>query len=330
MDGSNPMAVQGPWHQGEIALQQRAGVAERMAVIGPRVLRDHLIDQHRDFYSQLPFIVAGAVDPSGNAWATVLAGHPGFLNSPDAQTLHVAAAANPADPAASGLRGGAAIGLLGIELHTRRRNRLNGTILRADEASFDVGVGQSYGNCPQYIQLRDFGFTRDPTLQLAETPQLLRCLDGSAGAMILRADTFFIASYADRASGREVDVSHRGGRPGFVRIGEDGVLTIPDFSGNLFFNTLGNILVNPKAGLVFVDFKTGDLLQLSGLGEVVLDAPEIATFEGAERLLRFTPREIVYRRGALPLRWSSSPLGASPSVLRTGNWAEATTRLKRA
>jgi ferredoxin-NADP reductase/predicted pyridoxine 5'-phosphate oxidase superfamily flavin-nucleotide-binding protein len=320
-----------PWHAGEIALQRRVGVAERMDVVGRRILRDHLIDQHREFYPQLPFIVAGAVDPSGNAWGTVLAGRPGFLTSPDPSTLHVAASPNPADPAASGMRDGDAIGLVGIELHTRRRNRLNGTIRRSEEASFDVAVGQSYGNCPQYIQLRDFGFSRDPAVPVVETAQRLSSLDGVAEAMIAKADTFFIASYADREdSGRQIDVSHRGGRPGFVRIGADGVLTIPDFAGNLFFNTLGNILINPRSGLVFIDFETGDLLQLSGEGEVVLDAPEIAAFQGAERLLRFTPTQIVFRPGAVPLRWLARPQGASPNALLTGSWQEASARLQAA
>ena len=60
-----------------------------------------------------------------------------------------------------------------------------------------------------------------------------------------------------------MDVSHRGGNPGFVRI-EGNVLTIPDFAGNLHFNTLGNFLLHPRAGLVFIDFETGDMLQVSG------------------------------------------------------------------
>jgi predicted pyridoxine 5'-phosphate oxidase superfamily flavin-nucleotide-binding protein len=122
--------------------------------------------------------------------------------------------------------------------------------------------------------------------------------------MVEGADTFFVASYVDRDNGeRQVDVSHRGGNAGFVRVGADGVLTIPDFAGNRFFNTLGNILVNSKAGLVFVDFETGDMLQMTGNAEVLLDSPDIATFQGAERLWRFTPEKIVLRPDALPLRW---------------------------
>jgi len=132
----------------------------------------------------------------------------------------------------------------------------------------------------------------------------MTALDEEARTMIEQANTFFVASYANGWDGnRQVDVSHRGGEAGFVRISEEGTLTIPDYSGNRFFNTLGNLAANPKAGLVFVDFATGTLLQMTGDTELVLDSPEVARFSGAERLWRLRPRRIVRRRGALPLRW---------------------------
>ncbi|HEY4164852.1 MAG TPA: pyridoxamine 5'-phosphate oxidase family protein, partial [Dongiaceae bacterium] len=278
------------WHPGEIAMQRRVGVADRMQEIGGRVIRDRLIDQHREFYPQLPFVVLGAVDPEGDAWATLRAGRPGFLRAPDEHRLHLDLKRERSDPADAGMEAGNAIGLLGIDLRSRRRNRLNGTIARTDSKGFDLVVAQSFGNCPQYIQQRGFSFVRNSEAAPVETPQHLDALGDRARAMIADADTFFVASYVDIEGGaRQVDVSHRGGRPGFVRVGEDGVLTIPDFAGNLFFNTLGNILVNPKAGFVFVDFSTGDLLQLTGDAEVILDSPEIAAFQGAERLWRFKP-----------------------------------------
>nr|WP_209854326.1 pyridoxamine 5'-phosphate oxidase family protein [Rhizobium herbae] len=293
-----------PWHAGERALQQQTGVAERMEEVGRRVLRDYLIDQHRAFYPQLPFIVLGTVDDEGNPWATLRAAHPGFLQSPDPVTLSVSLAREPGDPADAGMDDGDAIGMLGIELHTRRRNRLNGTITRSGSDAFDVKVGQSYGNCPRYIQPRDFKFIRDPSASPAGEPLTLDRLDAGVRRMITAADTFFVASYAEVENGqRQVDVSHRGGEAGFVRIDEASVLTIPDFAGNLFFNTLGNILANGKAGLVFVDFETGDLLHLSGDAEVVLESPDIAAFQRAERLWRFTPRRVIRRPDALPLRW---------------------------
>ena len=320
-----------PWHSGEIALQEKVGVAQRMGEVGRRVLRDHLIDQHRQFYPQLPFIVLGTVDAEGNAWATLRANRPGFLESPHSHRLSVDLPREPDDPADRGMEDGDAIGMLGIELHTRRRNRLNGTISRRAAGSFDVHVGQAYGNCPQYIQLRDFTFVREGTQPSVQRPVALDRLDGRATDMIEKADTFFVASYVGRENGeRQVDVSHRGGKPGFIRISDDGVLTIPDFAGNLFFNTLGNILANPRVGLVFSDFESGDLLQLSGDAEVVLDSPEIAAFQGAERLWRFRPRQIVYRPDALALRWQSRTDGQSPNSLMTGNWDEAAGRIRAA
>jgi predicted pyridoxine 5'-phosphate oxidase superfamily flavin-nucleotide-binding protein len=272
----------------------------------------------------LPFIVAGAVDRAGDAWATILAGEPGFLQSPDPHRLSIAGARDPRDPADGGMNDGDAVGLLGIELHTRRRNRLNGMVRRADPRAFDVAVQQSFGNCPQYIQLRDFAFARDPAIPPNTAPEEFDGLDDRARAMIAGADTFFVTSYVDGAAhGRSVDVSHRGGRPGFVRVGADGVLTIPDFSGNRFFNTLGNLIANPKAGLLFVDFATGDTLQLAGDAEVILESPEIASYLGAERLWRFAPRRILHRADALPLRWRFQPDGWSPQSLRTGSWDRA-------
>ncbi len=302
-------------------MQRSAGSAEKLAAHGHLLLRDHLIEQHRLFYPQLPFIVAGAVDSKGDAWATIRTGSPGFLHAPDPYRLSIAAAREGTDPADDGMNDGDAVGLLGIELHTRRRNRLNGLVRRHDDGGFDVTVHQSFGNCPQYIQLRDFAFVRDPSAPTAEAPRVLDRLNELARMIIAQADTFFVASYVDRAPGRrEVDVSHRGGKTGFVRVDADGVLTIPDFSGNRFFNTLGNLIANPKAGLLFVDFEAGDLLQLTGDAEVILDSPEIAAFEGAERLWRFSPRRMLYRPDALPLRWTFQPDGWSPQSLRTGTW----------
>ncbi|AET91958.1 putative oxidoreductase [Burkholderia sp. YI23] len=321
-----------PWHRGEIEIQKAFGAFERMDGAGRRFVRDHMPDQHRQFFAQLPFIVAGSVDEHGDAWATLLAGHPGFMRTPDARTLSMTLARDPLDPADEGMHDGAPIGLLGIELHTRRRNRMNGVIRRdGANAAFHVAVEQSFGNCPQYIQLRDFEFVRDPATPSPVAPLALDALSPRAKAMIAGADAFFVASYFDREDGhRQVDVSHRGGKPGFVRLSDDGSLTIPDFAGNLFFNTLGNILVNGRAGLVFTDFETGDLLQLSGDAEVLLDSPEIAAFQGAERLWRFTPRRIVYRAQALPLRWKARAEGASPNSLMTGDWQQVAERLKAA
>jgi uncharacterized protein len=318
------------WHAGEKTIQEKIGVAERMEVVGRRVIRDYMPDQHREFFAQVPFIVLGSVDHKGDAWATLLAGRPGFIASPTRTTLDIVARRDPNDPASEGIRASDAVGLLGIELHTRRRNRVNGILRGVAEDRLQFEVDQSFGNCPQYIQLRDYAFIRDPGTPFAGAVEESTALDAKARAMIAAADTFFVASYAERDDRRQVDVSHRGGKAGFVRVAEDSTLTIPDFAGNLFFATLGNILMNGKAGLVFVDFETGDLLQLTGDAKVILDSPEIAAFQGAERLWSFRARRVIRRPGALALRWTFEGDGWSPNSLMTGDWAQAAERIRAA
>jgi ferredoxin-NADP reductase/predicted pyridoxine 5'-phosphate oxidase superfamily flavin-nucleotide-binding protein len=319
------------WHEGETFLQEKVGVAERMAIVGKRVVRDFMPDQHREFYAQLPFVVLGSVDANGDPWATLLVGTPGFMSSPNPTTLDIALRPDTSDPAAEGVREGEAIGLLGIEMHTRRRNRMNGFVAAPTTgAGFRVDVDQSFGNCPRYIQLRDLRYVRDPGLPYTGVVEESTQLDAAARAMVEMADTFFVATYADREDRRQVDVSHRGGKAGFVRVGADGTLTVPDFNGNLFFSTLGNIVLNGKAGLVFVDDENGDVLQMAGDAEVVLDSQEIAAFQGAERLWTFRPRRIVRRAGALSLRWTFRKQGWSPSSLVTGDWEQANARLQAA
>ena len=305
-----------PWHAGELHLQESAGAAERMAVVGLKVIRDHLPEQHRDFYPLLPYLMLGVVDEQGIPWATLIEGAPGFAHSPDPQTLQVDSLPSRSDPAYAAMAPGVPVGLLGIDLNTRRRNRMNGRIGALDHEGFSVDVVHTYGNCPKYIQLR-------PVESIARKPgtvvERFDGLDEAAQAMIRNADTFFVASYVEVDGQRSVDVSHRGGNTGFVRV-EGNVLTIPDFAGNLFFNTLGNLQVNPVAGLLFIDFESGDVLQLSGRTTLILDGPEVARFEGAQRLWTVTVDQVVRRPAALALRWQFAEF--SPHSLAMGRWQD--------
>lgn len=310
------------FHEGERAVQARvgAGIREKLAEIGPRVIRDFMPDQHREFFEQLPFVAVGSVDAQGQPWASVLAAAPGFMHSPDAHTLELNVQALAGDPLQDTLKDGASIGLLGLEPHTRRRNRMNGVVRGVTGAGFAVHVEQSFGNCPKYIQAREPVYSnvgrRQPVIH--EGSQL----DAAARRLIERADTLFIAtSYAGTSAGRAggVDVSHRGGKPGFVRVDGDGTLTMPDFAGNFFFNTLGNIAVNPRAGLLFIDFDSGDLLYIAVTAEIVWDGPELQSFAGAQRLMRFRVQSMRLVESSLPLRWGEAEL--SPVLETTGAWA---------
>jgi predicted pyridoxine 5'-phosphate oxidase superfamily flavin-nucleotide-binding protein len=316
-----PAAALSPWHAGERAMQARLGLAGKMEQIGRVTIRDFMPDQHRAFFAQLPFLVVGSVDGTGMPTASLLAGPPGFAASPDPHRLDVAARPLAGDPLAAALAPGAPVGLLGIELPTRRRNRMNGYLLAVGARGFSVGVDQSFGNCPQYIPRRHYLPRREGAAPHVEP---LAGLDEAAGRLIGRADSFFVAS-AD-APGRGVDVAHRGGRPGFVGIEGDGALLVPDFRGNRYFNTLGNLLVHPQAGLLFPDFQSGDLLQIEGATEILFEGPLLGAYRGAERLWRLRPARARWLRRALPFRLALDEL--SPQSLRTGSWEEARAMLE--
>ena len=312
--------TESPFHAGELAIQGRMGTQAKMDRQGRQMIREYLPDQFRQFFPQLPYIIVGTVDVTGSPWASILVGEPGFLSSPDDRTLQIAAKPLFGDPLATTLANGIDIGLLGIELHTRRRNRVNGTVTAIDLDRFEVQVGQSFGNCPKYIQTRMFELID----QDSATPQSIhqfRMLGSEERATISAADTFFIATaYQNTSAGiaSGVDVSHRGGKPGFVRLDDDCTLTVPDFSGNCQFNTFGNLELNPRAGLLFVDFDGGNLLYLTGTAEVIWEGAQINDYEGAERLFRFHLDRGYRVEGSLPLRWSSPAL--SPFLDRTGSW----------
>lgn len=291
-----------PWHRGEQTLQERAGVAGRMAEIGSRVIRTVMPDQHRQFFTQLPFILAGYQDQAGNVWASLIGGSPGFVSSPDPKTLTVGTLPVAGDSLATELAPGLPLGILGIELPTRRRNRANGHVLTSGSHGFTLSVEESFGNCPKYIMRRDYAAVSETSVR----QEKLRRLDDAAQALITLATTFFVASSG--GSGMLPDVSHRGGPPGFVKVEPDGVLTIPDYAGNSFFNTLGNILLYPHVGLLFPDFLSGDVLQLSGAAWLV-DEPGVK-LQGAERLWRFRMEQGHWLRGAMPLRLTAGE--ASP------------------
>lgn len=240
-----------PFHEGELRAQALAGGGPAGTGI-----RDWMPDQHRTFFAQLPFLFASIKDAAGWPLATVLHGAPGFTTSPSDDSLRIAALPDAGDPAREAFKVGAAIGLLGIELPTRRRNRANGTIAHLDGAGFAVHVSESFGNCPKYITVRN------PVLRAgqARPASELTSLTPASKNIIEKSDTFFVATAGD--------VSHRGGPPGFVQVEGDSLL-IPDYPGNRYFNTLGNLLLEPRCSLLFIDFASGDALQLQGRAEVL-------------------------------------------------------------
>jgi hypothetical protein len=108
-------------------------------------------------------------------------------------------------------------------------------------------------------------------------------------AFVQRCSMFFLAT-AD-AEGQP-DVSYKGGMPGFVRIIDEESLAFPDYDGNGMFKSLGNILVNPKVGLLFVDFEHPNRMRVNGTASVSDNDPLIAEFPGAQLIVRVRAERI--------------------------------------
>ena len=203
---------------------------------------------------------------------------------------------------------GAEVGLLGIELETRRRNRLNGRLSDNDERGFTVTVEQSFGNCPQYISRRIW-HKADTNFKKSHISNHTR-LDDHMKSWITRADTLFIASGYQKSyqekNGSGMDVSHRGGPAGFVKIKNDNGLVLPDYAGNNLFNTIGNLMMDSRVGLLFVDFQHGSMLQINGNAKIDWDSRKVSKHSGAKRLINIQIEHIVQLDHLLPLRWSAS------------------------
>ncbi|MGZ5873248.1 MAG: pyridoxamine 5'-phosphate oxidase family protein [Bradyrhizobium sp.] len=298
-----------PFHRGEQAIQRRLGVRGKIEDFGRRGIRDLMPEQHRQFFAQLPIFLIGSADEQQRPWASLLVGEPGFIHSPHPKLLRIAAVPSADDPFASSLRDGAPIGGLGIEFETRRRNRVNGKVaVDGGGDGFVIRVDQSFGNCAKYIQARAPRFVR-PLSQPNGQRSIHRFthLDSECRALVARSDTFFIASqFGEKPDhGRHgLDVSHRGGPPGFLTWEDDQTLLWPDYRGNFFFNTFGNIELDPRCGLLILDFDTGDTLQLTGRAEVLWNARhDDPVFEGAQRSVRFHLDQGIHARAAMPFAW---------------------------
>jgi uncharacterized protein len=239
------------WHEGELEMQRRAGVramADRVA----RIIGAEIPPVAAAFLAAQPFVVVATVAADGAVTASLLAGAPGFARAVDARTLILEPRAGHLDQVSADVDATGTLGLLAIQPATRRRMRVNGTAVR-NGGTFTVTTSEVYSNCPQYIR---------PLPAPTTHPHL--------------ADTFFIATAHPE---RGADVSHRGGPAGFVEV-EGNRLTWPDYPGNNMFNTLGNLVVNPRCGLLFVDFEQGTSRQLRGTATVHGDAERYVTFTG--------------------------------------------------
>jgi len=291
-----------PFHEGEIAVQERAGerdLARRHgAVISPQIVPGAL-----PFLASQRLVAASAAGDDGQLWTSVWCGAPGFVRSADGQRVTVERSlmtVSPDDPVLACLAPGGEVGMLAIDLESRRRLRINGTIERISADAVVLVVRESVPNCPKYIQRRvPHEDAAGPPNR--RSPERGRILDGERRRLVERADTVFVGSLHPR---RGVDASHRGGPPGFIRVIDATTLRVPDYRGNSMFLTLGNYEVDPRASLAVLDFDGSRIVSFSGEARLDfgLDDPRHPT-GGTGRYWELNVREWVQFELPSGLRW---------------------------
>lgn len=251
-----------PFHEGELAVQERAGAREIAHRTGA-IVSSRIVPGALPFLAAQRLLAVSITGDDGHLWTSVWFGEPGFVHSADGRRVSIRPSlmtASPDDPARGRLTLGRDVGFLAIELASRRRLRINGTIdgLSADEIS--VRVRESLPNCPKYIQRRH---ARDVSAspRRRRRGEWGRTVDEERRALLSAVDTAFVGSLHPA---RGVDASHRGGAPGFIEVVDPAVLRVPDFPGNSMFTTLGNYAVDSRASLAAVDFDRGRLVSFSG------------------------------------------------------------------
>ncbi|WKX69390.1 pyridoxamine 5'-phosphate oxidase family protein [Streptomyces sp. XD-27] len=310
MTGSpSPSPSPSPYGPGERAVQRRAGVIAQADHSG-LAIGNGIRDVAAAFLGLQPMLVIGAADQGGQVWSSLLTGPPGFVTATGPHSIGITGRVHPGDPLASTLaKGPTSIGTIALDPRTRRRMRLNGTA-RPSARGLAVEARQVFSNCPKYLQKR--------LLEEAvpgRAPGAVRraaVLSEAQTDAIRTADTFFIATVSAgdgaAATSGPADASHRGGLPGFVTVVSPTRLSWPDYPGNAMFLTLGNLEADPRAGLLFVDWVSGDTLQLTGTART--------EFSESGRTVHFALDEVAWTPAASPLRWSAPEYSPAHPPLR--------------
>ncbi|MDR7130274.1 putative pyridoxine 5'-phosphate oxidase superfamily flavin-nucleotide-binding protein [Algoriphagus sp. 4150] len=295
------------YHAGELEAQQNAG-EESIALRNGRMVSDRIIPGAVKFIENQPFFILSHRDESGNVWTHFLTGSPGYIEVSNEQaiTLYPSLINSNLDEVPwNSIQLNPKVGILFIELSSRKRFRVNGT-LNVDADKITLKVEQAYPNCPKYIQKRYI-------TSINKASAKAECIVGTTLnktliSLIAKTDTMFVGSSNNLG---EMDASHRGGPPGFVQVLDTLTLKIPDYSGNGMYNTLGNFILQPQAGLLFIDFDNHSVLQLTGTAKIIWKDEEASQETGGTlRYWIFSLEKFRLLRNSENIRWDfieSSP-----------------------
>ncbi|GME56447.1 hypothetical protein GTA08_BOTSDO11985 [Neofusicoccum parvum] len=327
-----------PWTDGERTMQDLLRVPP-----DDNPTSSFLTPQAAAMLTRAPLLALGAVDADGRPWATVWGGETGFSQPLGNSIIGIRSPVDRRfDPVVQALVDGKVDGEvvkeegrgrmvagLPIDLVTRKRVKIYGRMMVASLAKLgevqegegekkdggDDAVGQmqvvmnveqSLGNCPKYLNSRKITpATAQPEL-ISDSP----ILSSEARALIAKADLFFISS---TNSTHDMDVNHRGGPTGFVRIlpsdspSSPTTLVYPEYSGNRYYSTVGNMHTTPLAGLCIPDFTTGTVLYATGTTTIQVGAAASALLPRSNLTISITLTSARLVRHGLSFRGSPAP-----------------------
>ncbi|KAK1832464.1 putative oxidoreductase [Podospora conica] len=341
------MAAPQTWHKGE---QAAHALLRSPSSSGRNPTYPGLPPSYAHRLASCPLLAVGALDAAGRPWASLWTGSPagerGFVGPVGDGVLGVQAFVDEdgGDPVVEAIfegveageggvvrpEGGKVVAGLGIDLETRDRVKVAGRVVVAKkggggEVQVAVGVEESLGNCPKYLNGRVV-VPRTGGQGAAEVTWRFG-EGGPMGAEVLGvlggADMFFLATV--EGEGGSMDVNHRGGPRGFVRVernegGAGGVVVVyPEYSGNRLYQSLGNLLGDGEGriGVVVPDFETGDVLYLTGKAEVVAGEEAGRVMPHAKVVVRIVVEDGRFVRDGLPFRGEGEvPSPYNPPVRR--------------
>ncbi|MFC9449141.1 pyridoxamine 5'-phosphate oxidase family protein [Bacillus cereus] len=289
------------FHSGERAVHNMLGV-QKIANTASTMIQPTLTKRFMAFLNGQNSFMISSMDEKGRVWSSFLAGKEGIIQAVDCDLIQINVGINEGDPLFTNILHNKEVGIIVIDFASRIRIRINGSVVnKFSDGSFEVKTEQVFGNCPKYIQARNFTYN-ETAVDGSKQFNKQYALNEKQQELISQADTFIIASSSSEG---KMDISHRGGMPGFIHIISEQKIVFPDYSGNMLFNTLGNIIENPNVGLLFFDFATGDTLQLTGKASINWDVDEssISIFPGAQRLIQFQLVEAIQTMNRNANQW---------------------------
>ena len=251
-----------PFHEGERRVQERVGEVQEADRNGP-MIGSHIPAGAIPFLHQQSLLVLAVLN-KGAMWCLPVVGKAGWMSATrDSIYLDLEQTIGSVDERIlSAAEERQLVGGVALDFATRRRLRVNGRLELASDKLMVLTVAEAYPNCPKYITQRALAWEKDASAySLLEGESLTQEQRDAFG----KTDIFFIATQHPE---RGLDASHRGGNPGFVESPSAKTIRFPDYAGNSLFNTLGNLEIDSRVGILLPDFSGGRALAITGTASV--------------------------------------------------------------